>query len=321
MIPPKAPENVPLLDCLKNGLEFLTSSSVPEPRISAETLLSYTLNRSHSSLYIDSDLMLEKKEREQFEALLKKRASRYPLQYLIKQIPFRNVMLQIGEGCLIPRPETEILVEVMLQTLDVDGDGTGTVATPLHILDIGTGSGNIAVSLACERPNWNVTATDISDEALKYAKINARINSVANRIRFIQTDLWEDIKNEKFDIIVSNPPYLTSEELKTLQPEVSFEPRLALDGGRDGLAFFKRIIQNAHAILSARGRIRQSFAPEDASVLRRSGGKPSGFVFFEVGLGEAEHVCELFEINGFQSIKLFKDDSQIDRIVSAQLIF
>jgi release factor glutamine methyltransferase len=166
----------------------------------------------------------------------------------------------------------------------------------MQVLDVGTGSGNITVSLAQERPDWNVTGTDISQEALRYAEINARMNSVENRVRLIQTDLWQGLEDMRFDALVSNPPYLTSDELEMLQPEVAFEPRSSLDGGRDGLAFFKRIIQNAHAIL-----------------------KPNGFIFFEVGLEQAEKVCELFKINGFHNIERFKDDSQIDRIVSAQL--
>ena len=276
-------------NCLKNGTEFLNLSGVPEPRISAEALLSYVLNRPRFSLYLETNRAVEETKRLQFEALLTKRASRYPLQYLVKQVPFRNVTLEIGEGCLIPRPETEILVEAVLKRLHVYG-------AVVEVLDVGTGSGNIAISLAKEEPSWYVTGTDVSSQALRYAKKNAELNSVEDRVRLVQTDLWHDIKKEKFDIIVSNPPYLTSDELEMLQPEVAFEPRSSLDGGRDGLAFFRRIIQNAHAIL-----------------------KPKGFIFFEVGLGQAESVCEFLKTNGFQNIQCSKDDSNIDRVISAQL--
>ena len=301
-------------NCLKNGTEFLNLSGVPEPRISAEALLSYVLNRPRFSLYLETNRAVEETKRLQFEALLTKRASRYPLQYLVKQVPFRNVTLEIGEGCLIPRPETEILVQIVLDEMAKRGQVLrpvpffGRTDTVMQILDVGTGSGNIAVSLAKERPDWNVTGTDIYSEALRYAQLNARMNSVENRVRFVETDLWKDIKNESFDIIISNPPYLTSDELEMLQPEVAFEPRSSLDGGRDGLAFFRRIIRNAHAILSARGRIRHL-----------CGGKPSGFIFFEVGLGQAESVCEFLKTNGFQNIQCSKDDSNIDRVISAQL--
>ena len=194
-------------NCLKNGTEFLNLSGVPEPRISAEALLSYVLNRPRFSLYLETDRAVEETERLQFEALLTKRASRYPLQYLVKQVPFRNVTLEIGEGCLIPRPETEILVEAVLKRLHVYG-------AVVEVLDVGTGSGNIAISLAKEEPSWYVTGTDVSSQALRYAKKNAELNSVEDRVRLVQTDLWHDIKKEKFDIIVSNPPYLTSDELE-----------------------------------------------------------------------------------------------------------
>lgn len=275
--------------CLKRGVEFLASSGVPEPRISAETLLSYVLNRPRFSLYLAPDLTVEGKKWKWFEMLLEKRASRYPLQYLIGQVLFRNVTLEVGEGCLIPRPETETLVEAVLKTLD-------ETSTVMDVLDVGTGSGNIAVSLAQERSGWKITGTDMSLKALTYAQSNAQLNSVGNQVRLIKTDLWKDVQNEKFDIIVSNPPYLTSAELKSLQPEIVFEPLIALDGGADGLDFFMRIIQNAHTVL-----------------------KPNGLVFFEVGLNQAEAVRTLFDANHFQNIRYFRDDLGIDRIVSAQL--
>jgi release factor glutamine methyltransferase len=274
-------------NCLKHGTELLNSSGIPEAQFSAETLLSHVLERPRFSLYLGSDEVVNEAKRLQFESLLTKRANRFPLQYLIKRIPFHNVTLEIGEGCLIPRPETEILVEVVLKTLD---------SAHQEILDIGTGSGNIPVSLAQERPNWSVMGTDLSAEALKYAQLNAHMNSVDDRVRFMRTDLWQGLEDKHFDALVSNPPYLTSMELDSLQPEIVFEPRGALDGGRDGLDFFKRIIQNAHAIL-----------------------KPNGFIFFEVGLYQTEQVRRFLSENGFHNIQHVKDDAGIDRIVFAQL--
>jgi len=274
--------------CLKKGIRFLESAGVPEAQISAEELLSHVLARPRFSLFLDSDIELDRQYESEFETLLAKRASRYPLQYLIRTIPFRNAVLEIGEGCLIPRPETEVLVDVVLRKLERS-------AQPLNLLDVGTGSGNIAISLAQERPQWLIMATEVSPEALRYAKMNAERNNVFDRVRFIQTDLWNGIE-DTFDAIISNPPYLTEHELRALQPEIEFEPDLALNGGSDGLLFFKRMIDNAHAIL-----------------------RKGGFLFFEVGMGQAEIISEILKLNDFNSIQISKDNSGIDRIVSARL--
>jgi len=274
--------------CLKKGIQFLESAGVPEAQISAEELLSHVLTRPRFSLLLDSGTEVRERQESEFEMLLAKRAARYPLQYLVRTIPFRNAVLGIGEGCLIPRPETEVLVDVILHKLERKAD-------QLSVLDIGTGSGNIAISLAQERPEWAVVATDVSNQALQYAKLNAERNNVSGRIRFVQTDLWKGIENS-FDVIVSNPPYLTKDELGRLQPEIEFEPRLALDGGADGLLFFKRIVYDAEIIL-----------------------QEGGFLFFEIGAGQAEQVSAILELNHFGQIQISKDDSGIDRIISACL--
>ncbi len=274
--------------CLKKGIKFLESAGVPEAQISAEELLSYVLARPRFSFYVDLGVEMEEQQKLEFETLLAKRASRYPLQYLMRTAHFRNAVLEVGEGCLIPRPETETLVDMVFRTL-------GRSTEPLNLLDVGAGSGNIAISLAQERPQWFITATEASPEALRYAKMNAERNGVSGRIRFIQTDLWNGIEGS-FDAIVSNPPYLTERELCELQPEIEFEPRLALNGGTDGLLFFKRMIYEAETIL-----------------------KKGGFFFFEVGANQAKIISEILKSNNFNSIQISKDDAGIDRIVSARL--
>ncbi len=274
--------------CLKKGIQFLESAGVPEAQISAEELLSHVLTRPRFSLLLDSGTEVRERQESEFEMLLAKRAARYPLQYLVRTVPFRNAVFGIGEGCLIPRSETEVLVDVVLHKLERKAD-------QLSVLDIGTGSGNIAISLAQERPEWAVVATDVSNQALQYAKLNAERNNVSGRIRFVQTDLWKGIENS-FDVIVSNPPYLTKDELGRLQPEIEFEPRLALDGGADGLLFFKRIVYDAKIIL-----------------------QEGGFLFFEIGAGQAEQVSAILKLNHFGQIQISKDDSGIDRIISACL--
>ncbi len=286
--------------CLKKGIQFLESAGVPEPEISASELLSNVLKRPKFSLYLESEIVGDLHESE-FENLLVKRASRYPLQYLLRTVPFRNVLLEVGEGCLIPRPETEILVDVVMNRLvgappcgrPLDRNMGGHVGPPLHILDVGTGSGNIAISLAQENPNWQIVATDISEEALRYAGLNAERNQVASQIRFVQTNLLGGL-GEFFDVLVSNPPYLRASDFDNLQPEIAFEPRMALDGKENGLHFFKEIIQNARKVL-----------------------KPGGFIFFETGMGQADTVAGILKVNGFEAIQISKDHSGIERIVSA----
>ena len=275
--------------CLQKGIHFLESAGVPEAEISASELLSDVLRQPRLSLYLEPEAIVDRLRESEFENLLAKRASRYPLQYLVREVSFRSTLLEVGEGCLIPRPETEVLVDVILNRFSHRPEN-------VHVLDIGTGSGNIAISLAQERPKWFITATDISEEALRYAEANADRNQVASRIRFVQTDLWQGIEGTFFDALVSNPPYLTASELTNLQPEVAFEPKMALDGGKDGLYFFKQIIQNAQRIL-----------------------KRGGFVFFETGMRQAGTVADRLEAAGFESIQISNDHSSIERIVSAQL--
>lgn len=293
---------------LKWGIDFLESSRVPEARISAEELLSHVLKRPRFLLYLDPWTKLNEAQEEQYELLLRERAGRCPLQYLLGNVPFRNAVLEVGEGCLIPRPETEVLVEIVLQELDLEfaccvtpsplssppGRGRGKGEGDVHLLDVGTGSGNIAISLAQERPDWLITATDISGCSLQYARENADRNGVRDRIHFVETDLWLGAEAPLFDAVISNPPYLTSQDLENLQPEIHFEPRAALDGGVDGLDFFRRIASRAREVL-----------------------KPGGYVFFEMGLGQASSVSEILEANEFGSVKMFKDDTGINRFVSA----
>ncbi|MBI4372777.1 MAG: peptide chain release factor N(5)-glutamine methyltransferase [Candidatus Omnitrophica bacterium] len=273
--------------CLKEGTQILESAGVPEAEISASELLSNVLKRPRLSLYLEPETTVDYLRESEFENLLAKRASRYPLQYLISIVPFRHALLEIGEGCLIPRPETEILIDVVMKRL--------STIESIWVLDVGTGSGNIAISLAQEYPKWRIVATDISEGALPYARINAVRNQVASQIRFVQTNLFGGL-GEFFDVLISNPPYLTASELEHLQPEVAFEPRIALDGREDGLYFFKDIIRNSRKVL-----------------------KPGGFIFFEMGINQANAVSSMLEANDFESIQIEKDDSGIERFISARM--
>lgn len=278
-----------VLSCLKKGIRLLESAGVPEAQISAEELLSHVLRKPRVFLYLNPEAQIDCNFEKEFESLLGKRAGRYPLQYLLQSVPFRNVTLEVGEGCLIPRPETEILVDFVFGRLNRTDDC-------IKVLDIGTGSGNIAISIAKERPHWMVTATDISREALYYAAKNADRNGVAYQVRFLQADLCQGLEADQFDVVVSNPPYLTYGELDRMQPELDFEPRLAFDGGGDGLDFFRRITQATKQVLNQ-----------------------NGFIFFEVGMGQASSVRQILQENGFRSVEISRDNNGIERIVSGVL--
>ena len=267
----------------------MESRSVPEANISAEELLAHVLRKPKHLLYLEPKLSVNPSLARQFDFLLEKRSERYPLQYLLKTVPFRSTVLWVGEGCLIPRPETEFLVEVVLREL-------GSRLSAARLLDVGTGSGNVAIGLAKERPTWKIVATDISEKALSFAKVNSKQNAVDRQVYFIQTDLWQGIGEATFDAVVSNPPYLTHDELSTLQPEIAFEPSLAFDGGEDGLDFFRRMVENVSTVL-----------------------KPDGEVFFEVGANQAPFVSEFFNRSGFESIRIFKDYNDIGRVITGRL--
>ncbi len=275
-----------ILVYIEEGADFLASHGVPDARLSAEELLASVCSSSRLALYQVLDQKLPSALNTKYHDLLKRRSERYPLQYLLARQPFRFVSLEIGTGCLIPRPETEGLVDIVLEALPKN--------RPLYILDIGTGSGNISISLACERPQWSLVATDISERALAYANRNILTNGVSSRVKLVQADLFEITREPQFDALVSNPPYLTNAELESAQAELYYEPREALFGGSDGLAFYRRIISLAPQIL-----------------------KPAGQIFFEIGFGQAECVTEILTRAGFENTQVKKDNSEIERYVSA----
>lgn len=276
-----------VLCALHQGIHSLKENGVLDPKESAEDLLSHAIKRPKHFIYVESDSYLSEKEESLFFDLIKKRAKRFPLQYLTGKATFRSVDLKIEEGVFIPRPETELLVETILSHF-----GKEKNLNP-RILEIGTGSGCIAVSLAVEIDNCRIVATDKSQAALSLAKENAVRNQVSEKIEFVKSNDWDQVSGQ-FDFLVSNPPYLSEKDLSELQPEVSFEPKLALRGGEEGLDPYFRMIPSLHQIL-----------------------KPNGFVAFEVGLGQAELVAELLEKNQFVDICKTKDFSGIERIVSA----
>jgi release factor glutamine methyltransferase len=228
-----------------------------------------------------------------FRNMIEKRAARYPLQYLIGEIEFYNIRLKVDQRVLIPRPETEILVENIITMLK-DKDSPA-------VLDIGTGSGNIAIALAVNIENIKITAVDICPESLALAKDNAELNNVLDKLNFVEADCLQDSFRagvDSYDAIVSNPPYVADSDIETLQPEIRlYEPMIALKAGNDPLLFFRTIISKSKSII-----------------------KHPAVICFEVGIGQADTVAGIIREHYSESeVKIIKDLAGIDRVVIGEI--
>jgi len=237
------------------------------------------------------------KQKSQLNRMKERRAQGEPLQYILGNCEFMGIPLSVDERVLIPRPETEIMVKRAIQQARTIQSGE-----PLRVLDIGTGSGNIAIAFAKNILNSEITAIDIHDGAVTLAKENSRENGVEQRIQFLQRDLGEYFieavaQGLKFDIIISNPPYIPTAQMKELPVDVQKEPQRALDGGGDGLHFMISLIHNSHRILN-----------------------PGGFLLLEIGDDQSDHVEGLFnQYSQYQNMKFYKDYVGTLRIVVAKL--
>lgn len=260
-----------------------------------EILLTSILNCPRSSLY-NGDFSLDAKARKSLSRCLSLRSQGFPLQYILGEVEFFGLIFKVDKRVFIPRPETEILVETAINKLkDRKGE--------LRLLDLGTGSGCIAISMAKFLPSAKITAVDISMEALSLAEENARMNSVSDRISFMQSDLLSSAagpakggSGATFDLIVSNPPYIRSQEIEHLQKELKYEPRIALDGGCDGLDFYRRIIQDAPGFL-----------------------KKDGLLLMEIGFSQCPKIKNFLQMShNFEIMDIIKDYSGIERVLVAK---
>lgn len=233
-------------DLLKVSTDYLAQKEIENPRLNAEVLLAHQLGIDRVGLYLGFDKPLNENEVSGFRNLIRRRLRREPLQYITGVQEFWSIEFVVNPGVLIPRPETELLVEKACEIMAPKG--YPLEQPPLRILDLGTGCGAIAVSVAKEIENSRIWATDQSAKALKSARLNAERQKVSDRIHFLEGNLWEPVaeKGLLFDMILSNPPYVASKEIEGLPCEVSqFEPRLALDGGEEGMYYIERIIEGA----------------------------------------------------------------------------
>ncbi len=270
--------------------EILSESSLninsPTPKLDVEILLAHVLNKSRSFLYSHADEKIAPDYIQQFIQLLKRRKKGEPIAYIVGEQDFWNIKLKVNHNTLIPRPETEMLVEKSLEY--------GVGRENLRVLDLGTGSGAIAIALAKEKPTWEIIATDISPKALAIAQENAVLNQVEN-IKFYLGDWCAALPMRNFNIIISNPPYVNDNDELIKQGDVRFEPRIALHAGKDGLADIRRIIHQAKRILAK-----------------------DGLLLLEHGYTQQKQILELLECEGYQQCQGFADLAGHDRVVVAK---
>ncbi|MCL2144246.1 MAG: peptide chain release factor N(5)-glutamine methyltransferase [Endomicrobia bacterium] len=273
---------------LQSGEEFLKANNLREPKSDAEVLLSFALKVKRSQLPLMRDQKAGEHETKLFEEYISRRAKREPAAYITGSCGFMGLEFKVNKDVLIPRPETEILVEKVLETA-----GKNKVES---VLDLCTGSGCIAVSLSKLGDFKEIFAVDISFDALMTAKENAALNAVRN-IEFLLSDMFETLENVKFDCIVSNPPYVSESEYKNLEPELKFEPETALvASGSDGFSFYKEIALKAPRYLNG-----------------------GGCVFVELNANYAEEIKSIFMSAGFKDAEIINDYSHLPRVLKANL--
>ncbi len=239
-----------ILDVIQRSADFLAKKGVASPRLQVELLLAHMLGMPRMKLYLNFERVLTAMELDTLRALVRRRGQREPLQYIVGSASFCGLEMALNQRVLIPRPETELLAERGWKFLQ----GCGGCPSAL---DVGTGSGCVAIALAANAPGSRIHATDFCGEALEVARQNARRHQVADRVQWHQGDVFAAVPVElRFDLIVSNPPYIPSARIASLEPEVrEHEPRGALDGGADGLDFYRRLAAGGGAFLRSGGRL------------------------------------------------------------------
>lgn len=290
--------------------EYFTEKGIAPPRLSAELLLSHILQMKRIELYTQFNKPVTSQQLDQLHKLVKRAGQNEPVAYLIGKTEFYSLEFNITPDCMIPRPETELLVERAIEFLRTRPDGNlmaGNREIPKGagalVCDLCTGCGCIAVAIAKNFPDARLIATDISDAALKVAAANIKKHGIENRITLLAGDLFEplipQIDTEKFDLIVSNPPYVSASEFETLDKIVKdYEPKLSLFAGADGLDIHRRIIENADSFL-----------------------KPDAALMLEIGYSQGQAIKQLLEQTGvFGEIKIEKDLNNNDRIAIARKI-
>jgi len=283
-----------VLEAIQKSTDFLAKKGVESARLQTELLLAHQLKMPRMKLYLNFDRELTVIETDGLRDLVKRRGQREPLQHIVGSTSFCGCEITVSRHALIPRPETEQLAELGWKFLLVVPPGAGGPSA----LDFGTGTGCIAIALAAKCPHARITSLDVSAEALVLAKQNAERNQVADRIVFLHGDGFAALcAGNQFDLLVSNPPYIASSEIETLEPEVrDCDPRGALDGGADGLDFYRRLAGESKPFL-----------------------KPTGKIMLEFGDGQADDIKKIFEAEKWIVEAVLDDYSQRARILIASL--
>lgn len=269
---------------ISEGTQRLQEAGVDTPRLDAEILLADVLGVSRAYLFAHPEKEVTERARQEWHQRLERRRAREPLAYILGRAEFYGLEFTVTPDVLIPRPETEVLVEAVLSV------------HPVRVADIGTGSGCIAVAVAVKLPEVQVWATDISESALRIARENAERHGVARRVKLVQGDLLQPLVGMRFDVIASNPPYVAESERLSLQPEVrEWEPAHALFAGDDPLQFHRRMAAEAHFHLHE-----------------------GGWLMLEVGMGQAESVAFLLQEAGYRQVRILNDLAGIGRVVVGQ---
>ena len=262
---------------IREGAQRLAAAGVIEPRREAGSVLAHVLGRDRSFIIAHADDPLTAEQREALQMLIERRTVGEPLQYIIGQQEFFKLDFEVTPDVLIPRPETELIVETSLELLKTDPKP--------YFADIGTGSGCIAISILHELPEAHALATDFSRAALRVALRNAERHHVSDRLALFESDCFSDLDaNESFTLITSNPPYVSADELKSIQREVRFEPRAALAAGSDGLSVIRRLLSEARPFL-----------------------RGGGYLVFEIGFGQSEAVEQLVDRGVWKLLEIRKD--------------
>jgi release factor glutamine methyltransferase len=276
---------VRILEVIQKTTPYLEKQGIESPRLTIELLLAHLLKKKRMDLYVEFERELDEGTLAKLREMVRRRVAREPLQYITGEVEFCGLKFQVDKRVLIPRPETELLVELVAGR------------KPRKIVDVGTGSGCIAIALAKKLPEAEITALDVSPEALEVARGNAAMHQFEKNIRFLEGDLLQALPDSfVVDAIVSNPPYIAAGELAKLPKEVrDFEPVRALAAGEDGLKVIRRLVMDARRILS-----------------------PSGFVALEIGAGQRAAVEEIFGQQGQAVVDVVKDLQGHERVVVAQ---
>lgn len=277
------------LDIFNKSVEYLKKNGVPSALVDTEYIFSEALKVSRNTLKYSMSREIKEEDKNKIREMLMLRAkNRKPLQYILGEWEFYGLPFKVRENVLIPRPDTEILVEQCIQLMR-------EIEEP-NILDIGSGSGAISIAIANELKSSSVTGVDINEDAIRLANENKVLNKIEN-VNFMKSDLFEKLDEDfKYDLIVSNPPYITKDEYETLMPEVkNFEPKNALTDLGDGLYFYREISKKAEAYL-----------------------KDTGYLAFEIGYKQAKDVSKILEDNNFAVLSIVKDYGGNDRVVLAK---